>query len=522
MSGVGRAEAWLRAVVVCGLVASVACGGGDSGDDGVESVDSMPPGPVPSVNQGGVQDFGAFRAIVEAGGLPGPETLDSVGFFAEHHVTLPSPDCGEDLCVHGLMGSWVNFFDGSRCDTVMIGVNTAVDPGEVERPPMHLVVLLETSAALGDDTLALALEGLYRMRQELTEEDRVTLIRFDTTARVLIEGVAAGDDQLTSWLDNMRAGGDTNLYDGLRLAYERAEALDDGQRQRRVMLISGSAPDTGIASRERLVEMSAAYNAAGTGLTIVGVSAGADVPLLEALAEAGGGQVYFPEDRIAIAEVFVEEVNTALTPVAEEVQIAFSGEGYQVQALYGARNARFESPERLTLDIASLYVAHRNSADDDDQGRRGGGGFMLLKLDAADAPADFDPESVGEVTLEYRVPGQEQRIAQTVTVQTPYSPDDAHEDAYFESDGVEKAFVTLNVFVGFLGAAERSADGDLGAALAILERLEGALTAWLVANPDGDLEDDLRVLKGFKANLLQAGANPSPNTATAWDPWYED
>ena len=73
-----------------------------------------------------------------------------------------------------------------------------------------------------------------------------------------------------------------------------------------------------------------------------------------------------------------------------------------------------------------------------------------------------------------------------------------------------------------LRAAERSADGDLGAALAILERLEGALTAWLVANPDGDLEDDLRVLKGFKANLLQAGANPSPNTATAWDPWYED
>ena len=52
------------------------------------------PGPVltstPSrgVTQGGAQDIGRFRAIVEDGEVPAPDTLDPVGFFAEHAVDL--------------------------------------------------------------------------------------------------------------------------------------------------------------------------------------------------------------------------------------------------------------------------------------------------------------------------------------------------------------------------------------------------------------------------------------------------
>jgi len=370
---------------------------------------------------------------------------------------------------------------------------------------------------MDDGALSLALEGVQRMRRELGEDDRVTLVSFDTTARVLIEDVAPGDDQLTSWLDNMRAEGRTNLYDGLRLAYERVEAVG-GERQGRVMLVSGSAPDTGIVQRERLVRMSAAYNSLGIGLTIIGMRTQVDVRLLESLAEAGGGVAYFPEDQIAVSEVFVEEANTTLTPIAEEIELAFVGDGYWVQALYGAHNARLEAPSRVSLDIASLYIAHRASSADDDLGRRGGGGFVLLKLDGSGA-GDVEPASVGEVTMEYRVPGQDQRVVQTVAVETPFAPDSGHEGAYFEASGVEKAFVVLNVYVGFLGAAQRSADGDLGAAFAILERLEEGITAWLRDNPDSDLEDDLRVLKAFKDNLVAAGALSPPDAAAAWDPW---
>ena len=83
----------------------------------------------PGVGQGGAQDFGQFRAILEDGGIPGPETLDDVGFFNEHKIELPAPDCGDDVCIHGALAQMGNLMTGADCMMVMIGMNTPIDPG---------------------------------------------------------------------------------------------------------------------------------------------------------------------------------------------------------------------------------------------------------------------------------------------------------------------------------------------------------------------------------------------------------
>src|SRR5688572_14729068 len=75
------------------------------------------PGVGPGVGQGGAQDFGQFRSILEAGGIPGPETLDDVGFFNEHKLEFPAPDCGTDVCLHGQLGVMGNLITGSNCTT---------------------------------------------------------------------------------------------------------------------------------------------------------------------------------------------------------------------------------------------------------------------------------------------------------------------------------------------------------------------------------------------------------------------
>ena len=55
---------------------------GDGGDGGGDGPDS-------GVGQGGAQDFGLFREILLAGDIPGPDTIDDLGFFAEHKIDLP-------------------------------------------------------------------------------------------------------------------------------------------------------------------------------------------------------------------------------------------------------------------------------------------------------------------------------------------------------------------------------------------------------------------------------------------------
>src|SRR5262245_53065736 len=89
-------RSWLPLVLTCPLVA-VGCGdnapsslngdgdaamgsaglsgfdeGAEGGDDGAGGL---------GVGQGGAQDFGQFKEILENGDIPGPETIDDVGFF---------------------------------------------------------------------------------------------------------------------------------------------------------------------------------------------------------------------------------------------------------------------------------------------------------------------------------------------------------------------------------------------------------------------------------------------------------
>ena len=77
-----------------------ACGGGgsDSSSIGPQSGASADAG-VGGVSFGGQQDIGEFRGIINAGGIPGPDTLDANGFFNEHYASLSAIGCTNMLCL---------------------------------------------------------------------------------------------------------------------------------------------------------------------------------------------------------------------------------------------------------------------------------------------------------------------------------------------------------------------------------------------------------------------------------------
>jgi Ca-activated chloride channel homolog len=138
----------------------------DGGDDGGGDDGGAPP-IGPGVGQGGAQDFGQLRAILEAGGIPGPDTLDDVGFFNEHKIPLPAPDCGDDVCLHGSLGVMGNMLSGANCTLVLLGMNTPLDPAELERPPLHLVIALDTSGSMAGEPIEHVREGLLRLSAAL-------------------------------------------------------------------------------------------------------------------------------------------------------------------------------------------------------------------------------------------------------------------------------------------------------------------------------------------------------------------
>jgi Ca-activated chloride channel homolog len=474
------------------------------------------------VAQGGAQDFGQFREILDAGELPGPETLDDVGFFNEHKLELPAADCGEDICLHGELGVMGNMINGSNCTLVMLGMNTPIDPATLERPPLNLAIAVDTSGSMAGESIAYVREGLYRMLDDLGADDRVSLVSFDDDAIVVVEALAGDDPELTLAIGSLQADGRTNIYDGLRVAYERVEAHADPTLQNRVILLSDGEATTGITSDTRLVEMSAAYNAEGYGLTTIGMGEGFQPELMRDLAEKGAGAFYFLEDPSAVQEVFEEEVKTFLVPLAKDVQLSFQVDpGYTLRAIYGTKQAETWGNVGQ-ISIPTLQLAHRTAVEDDAGGRRGGGGAIIAELVPNDPARVEEAGTVGQITMTWDEPGSDEAHSTTVKIQSPLEPGETPAEGHFSFGGVEKSFVMLNIYAGFLLAAERSSYGDLGGARGVLAPLAEQVEAWLADNPDADIEDDLDYIDKFIANLDAHGAEDGPISPNPPNPWPQD
>ncbi len=453
-----------------------------------------------AVGQGGSQDFGAFRQILEEGGIPGPSTIDDVGFFAEHVVELPEAECADDICVHGVLGMMGNMIDGSDCTVVLLGLNSTVDLDALERPPLNLALAVDTSGSMTGDAMEWTITGLLSMVDVLEPGDLVTLIDFDTDAEVLIEHAVAGDDDeaLVAAIHSLRAEGGTNIHDGLEEAYGAVAAAALEGMQSRVILLSDGLATSGNTSSSDILDLAVEGAELGIGLTTIGMGSDFDIDLMRDLAEEGAGAFYFLEDPSAVEEVFVEEVETFLVPLGEDASIELDvSDMYTLRNVFGTTDHVLEG-NHASIDIPLLQAALRSSAEDNEAGRRGGGMTVIAEMVPNEGAVAGE---VGQVGFSYTEVSTEQVKEQGVLVESPINPDAVGVEGEFLDPSVEKAFVMLNAYVGFEMAAAHALEGDDGAALQTLYRLCKGLNGWLAENPDADIEDDLVYVDLFIENL---------------------
>ena len=460
------------------------------------------------VGQGGAQDFGQFRQILDDGDIPHPSTLDDVGFFNEHKVDFPTPECGDDVCLHGQLGVMGNMITGSNCTLMLLGMNTAIDPSTFERPPLNLGIAVDVSGSMQGENMTHLREGLFRMLDDLRPEDHISLIAFDGQAKVLVEHVAGNDPALSEAIGSLEASGNTNIYGGLREAYDVVSTNAVDGYQNRVILLSDGEATAGITDDARVLEMSRQYSEQGLGLTTIGVGDSFDPELMRELSITGGGAFYFLEDGAAVREVFEEEVQAFLVPLATDVRIDVSvSSGYSLRAIYGTKDAELQGNEG-TIDIPALQLAHRTSVDDDAGGRRGGGGAIIAEVIPVDPSTGAG--SVGSLVMTYTVPGSDDTVVQEVPIDNALPPGEFPEEGAFDGAGVEKAFVMLNIYAGFDMASTRASYGDLVGAMGVLLPLRDNVADWLESNDDADIEDDLRYIDRFITNLRHRGADVPP------------
>lgn len=502
------------------------------GGCGESTADSGPTATGPTTGSrlapGGAMDFGLFRSIVARGDVPAPDTLDQAGFFAEHAIGTPAVSCGDAVCAASTLGVMGNMLNGASCTLVRVALDSTIDPSSLPREPMHVVLVVDEGPATASAWPSQITPGVRAMVGALPDGDRLSIISVAAHAQTVLRGQALEADRgiVDAALGALRPDVASNLYEGLRTALDLARELRTPGEQTRVVLVTAGQPTTGILSPSRMVALVSDGGAQGIATTVIGVGDDPNASLLLHLGSTGAGNYYFVDGSRAAEEIFTEEVQTSLVPVATDVRIRLdAGESFDVRGTYGVSNGSFDQA-RAELRIPALFLATRRDGGTTMMGpglgRRGGGGAILFELTPKDTlPAALDALRVGAVSVSFVDARTGVRVSRDSEVRSTYAPGQYPPGGLFSDPDIEKAFVALNIYVGLRQMTTAFAEGDSAVALVIGGQLDVNLEDWLSRHDDSDIRSDralvLDLVDNVESHTSSAVTRTPPPPQPAWD-----
>jgi hypothetical protein len=264
--------------------------------------------------------FQLAKDALARGTMPDPARIRAEEFYNAFDYNDPAPGAGEEVACR-IEQSAHPFLQQRNLARIAVKVAAA---GRADGQPLRLTILLDTSGSMErEDRAASVRRALQSLVSLLGPNDRVTLIGFARTPRLLAENVP-GDQglKLIEAADRTPSQGGTNLEEALALASELAlkNRLPNGQN--RIVLLTDGAANLGNANPERLAQQIDKTRQQGISFDACGVGAkGLNDEILEALTRKGDGRYYFlnkPEDA---DEGFARQLAGAFRPAAENVKV---------------------------------------------------------------------------------------------------------------------------------------------------------------------------------------------------------
>ena len=163
----------------------------------------------------------------------------------------------------------------------------------------------------GFEKVDIAKEAIVRAAEALTPTDQLGVVAFDSSAHWALQTGPIDVDALQGAL-SFEADGQTNIYAGLRAAYE--DLVDNPAQLRHIILITDGWSHSG-AYDELLDDL----QEAGITLSTIGTGGGS-ADILRRLAQESGGRYYDAGDATTIPDIFLREtIQTAGEEIVEEV-----------------------------------------------------------------------------------------------------------------------------------------------------------------------------------------------------------
>ena len=185
--------------------------------------------------------------------------------------------------------------DGSQnLSQRQLGIAIAAIAEASDRPlPLNLCLVLDHSGSMSGKPLETVKQAALRLVENLTPNDRLSLVAFDHRAKVILPNQAVTDlEQVKRAIKNLQAEGGTCIDEGMKLGIEQAA---EGKQDRisQIFLLTDGENEHGDNERcLKLAELAAKYNISASALGF-GVHWNQDV--LEKIADSAAGSLSYIE-----------------------------------------------------------------------------------------------------------------------------------------------------------------------------------------------------------------------------------
>ncbi len=393
------------------------------------------------VSAGGSEDITYARAMIEDGLIPNEEMFTSEGLMSEHDLPVDGEDCADVLCPRGAVAR-IDPVDGSGEQLLFqLGFGTKYATEPFERAPLRVAATVDVSGSMSGEKLDLAKDALRTMVAQLNDGDEMALIAFGdraTVERAMTVMDESGRERMLRSIDGLSVNGSTSVEAGLIAAYDELapEAGAVGVEDR-VMVFTDAQPNVGATGVDSFVGMATYYGEAGIGTTVIGVGYDMGTELANALSKTRGGNYHFIADEADVEQVFDEEFDMMVSPVAYDLRVHLSPAGeLSFLAGYGVPLDGAD----VELGASTLFLSARD----------GGMGATMIVPEGSTLP---ESGAIASMALDY-LPVDDEPVS--TTLDASFAGGAAYTSSTIAADdlGVFKMGVLIDAYLALMAGSE--------------------------------------------------------------------
>jgi Ca-activated chloride channel family protein len=189
------------------------------------------------------------------------------------------------------------------------------------RQPLNLCAVLDISGSMAGDKIERMKRTTQILIDHLTEQDRLGIVIFSTNYTKLASASAMTTerkDELKARVAKLHATNATNISGALLLGFETLGVKENAIN--RVLLLTDGLPNNGETTIDGLSSL-VSTGPKGISVSTIGFGTDHDPALMQAMAQAGGGNYYFIENADQINSAFAQELGGLITCFAQNIKI---------------------------------------------------------------------------------------------------------------------------------------------------------------------------------------------------------